>query len=690
MFSAVLLVQWHWNSLVRGENLTGKHFNQPPDGPYGSWYGHYKVPLEDPFSVVEHQQQEVHALMSFYLEVMASFSSGNHSKSPEPFESSLGTSNGHVVEMDIRPLKACEVDGNLSPVEEQDFSSEVGFFRKIWCRWFGGKDGASEIKSQNIPEKCSDSGDISEKTSHSYPEKSCINSDNFEKIKVNEKSMRSPSQDAYPVGSSEENKSARSTEPPDDNYTPRTGVLKRIINWCKFQSSSQDTDTSVDPSNKRQIEINSNSHRHEVFMKDSFWSDMESFMDSPRGSVIVTQSRTREQLAQCLRKEGPLALRDLSDSDLLNLVDMLISEKKWVEESPSEISPFKLTRPVVTRSSLGHSCAANGLRSIFLSTQSQSNLPNVPELNGEKKVQNISHAGVSPPTGYEKPLDRSRNDILADCQNLVSEILKEHPEGYNMGSFRKLFLERYGYHLDLKQLGYQKLASLILMMPGVKIESSHIFPSRQKVGGSDQEFFFDKVQEDNAYHPLTSSDSESSETSKKNDDSDSPWDELGPISNSSFDRKDGQSMPRNSVMEEKKKRYPDYEPSVSDDEISDSEDEVSTGTLPEGRGKPVIKEEDSSLLQILNSWYSSNEGDQKKDRLENVDGMVDCSTKGVKPSSSSEISTKGETSSVIFKRKQRPQRSYSFVSDPVENNKDKLIDGILGSLKKSGESRIQS
>lgn len=46
-------IMWHWNALIRGENLAGRHFNQPPDGPYGSWYGHYKVPLEDPFPVNE-------------------------------------------------------------------------------------------------------------------------------------------------------------------------------------------------------------------------------------------------------------------------------------------------------------------------------------------------------------------------------------------------------------------------------------------------------------------------------------------------------------------------------------------------------------------------------------------------------------------------------------------------------------
>lgn len=46
-------IMWHWTSLLNGENLSGKHFNQPPDGPYGSWYGHYRAPLEDPFAFAE-------------------------------------------------------------------------------------------------------------------------------------------------------------------------------------------------------------------------------------------------------------------------------------------------------------------------------------------------------------------------------------------------------------------------------------------------------------------------------------------------------------------------------------------------------------------------------------------------------------------------------------------------------------
>lgn len=69
--------------------------------------------------------------------------------------------------------------------------------------------------------------------------------------------------------------------------------------------------------------------------------------------------------------------------------------------------------------------------------------------------------------------------------------------------------------------------------------------------------------------------------------------------------------------------------------------------------------------------------------------MVDCSTNGVKPFISSELASKSESSSVIVGRKQRPQRNYSFVSDSIDNNKDKLVDGILRSLKKPGESNMQ-
>lgn len=42
-------IMWPWIELVKGENVHAKHFNHPPDGFYGSWYGQYKGALDDPF-----------------------------------------------------------------------------------------------------------------------------------------------------------------------------------------------------------------------------------------------------------------------------------------------------------------------------------------------------------------------------------------------------------------------------------------------------------------------------------------------------------------------------------------------------------------------------------------------------------------------------------------------------------------
>ena len=41
-------IMWPWDGLVRGEDLSPKRFNHPPDGLHGSWYGHYRGALDDP------------------------------------------------------------------------------------------------------------------------------------------------------------------------------------------------------------------------------------------------------------------------------------------------------------------------------------------------------------------------------------------------------------------------------------------------------------------------------------------------------------------------------------------------------------------------------------------------------------------------------------------------------------------
>lgn len=65
--------------------------------------------------------------------------------------------------------------------------------------------------------------------------------------------------------------------------------------------------------------------------------------------------------------------------------------------------------------------------------------------------------------------------MLKDCEKLVREILREHPDGFRISSFPRFFVVRYGYHLDLEELGYRKLTTLLQMMSGVKVESNYIY-----------------------------------------------------------------------------------------------------------------------------------------------------------------------------------------------------------------------
>ena len=389
-------------------------------------------------------------------------------------------------------------------------------------------------------------------------------------------------------------------------------------------------------------------------------------------------------MAHKLHKDGPLVLRSLTEKDILQLVDLLIAGKKWLEESPSHAYPFRLTQPVQKSTLVGLSHGANGLRSLFLSRTSQSNSQKSFEHDGEKHNQNIPHTRVSTPTTETKYAERSRNDILVDCQKLVSEILRENPEGYNIGSFRKLFVERHGYHLDLQKLGYKNLASLLQTMPGTKLESTYIFPSVPAVCDSDRETSILKTQVTSASHAVSNSDSELSDSAPKDDNIDSPWDELGPVSVNNSDQSDLESKLS------QKARYPDYEPIGLDYDSSDSEGDSSCLTQPEEQGKPKCNEQDSSFWQALDLWHSSKEGENSAKKSDSVDVVGDSLADILNSSAESTRGTLSKIPSGNYREKQRSQKSYSFVADPLLPEKDKLIDGILDGFKKADESKMQN
>ena len=70
--------------------------------------------------------------------------------------------------------------------------------------------------------------------------------------------------------------------------------------------------------------------------------------------------------------------------------------------------------------------------------------------------------------------------------------------------------------------------------------------------------------------------------------------------------------------------------------------------------------------------------------------MVDCSEYHVKPSDAVGVVMKTETSLENCGKRKRLQKNYSFVADSVGSDKDKLINGLLCSLRKSSELRMEA
>lgn len=89
--------------------------------------------------------------------------------------------------------------------------------------------------------------------------------------------------------------------------------------------------------------------------------------------------------------------------------------------------------------------------------------------------------------------------------------------------------------------------------------------------------------------------------------------------------------------------------------------------------------EHSSLIQILDSWYSNNEGGEKE-QAQAVDSLVAC----FQSNAENPVDLKPADSQ---KLKMRLAECYSFVSESINDENDKL-ESILGSLKKAGYSRL--
>lgn len=827
-------IMWQWSALLRGENLTGKHFNQPPDGPYGSWYGHNKAPIEDPFAVTEQNtclksvelpesspekfRPIPKAVMKYIRHVLTSYPEGihitqlrneltksnltidkglygykkfshfllampyvlklqsgndglfvfrsiNHKSGDEsastidiepatsvveseiksdPNLNAERNSSEHLAEnspvsllesrvldhatnlqksekkeilnetfsltnlqdvkakvhathlhipkledkpmestppiyvqktreqdkkvklqklpknIDVASLKDCRGrnEDQLHEISEHSSSAESGIFGKVWMTWF--------VRSETIQnEKNCDKVDETPAEKDPMASKYALTAS---------PALFSPSSHEALINGKAPRSSAVATHP----SSQEGGLFYQIVSWCKFWGSQRSSD--VTERNCEKVDrAKTNFVLPDIFAKESFWSEIESFVDTLEGATLVSQSRTREHLAQNLQERGPSVLRSLTEGNLIHLVHLLISDKKWVEECDSPVVPFKLTRPVGKYMHSNHSLSSNGLSQMFAVRQ-----PSLREL-GDRKHPNPPHIGVTPISCHKGFSSKPRNEILVDCRKLVNQIVKDNPEGFNMGSFRKLFLEKHGYALDLKKLGYEKLVNLLETMPGARIESNLIIPVKSDKNHGLQ--ITDLPFQESKIDSVADSDGESN-------DSDS-WDELGPIDHTSSKKEAMDSLfTRKGPMKQREPSRPHYEP-LKDDDFSDSEDE--TPIKSESEGKHKVSQEESSLLQILESWYSGKEGDIRKDELVNsekegnsekdesvkISNVADSSKNILEPGKLPSLSRNTDPALAKQSRKPKPSKNYSFVLEQPVDSKDRLVDDLLGSLKKA-------
>lgn len=505
---------------------------------------------------------------------------------------------------------------------QKNSKREVGVFKRLWTKWFGSSTGI-------------------ERTDISVPDKFHSSSCSPEKSTLEEQGTKSPSEHETHGPNAALHVDAKCDKIAKSEVNQ--GFVGKAISWFKSWRNESCAKAPTEQLNEDQIVMDESrnhedapqSKKHELFFKDAFWSAFASFLRTYRGSDIVLNSTSREQLAKRLHTDGPLILRSLKESDLLDLVDLLISEKKWIEEFPTQKPRFEILHPPGKRSASAQAPNSNA--------------------SDEK-----SHSMLSS-IMQKKPPEKSRGEILADCQKLLDELLRRNPEGFNMGIFKKKFLEKYRYSLDHLKLGYPKLVSLLQIMPGVKVESACVYP--------DKVVYAPGIASLGSKGSPPGSDSEMSDSHRKEEDVESQWEELGPVANSNITKQEEQPDPMQIDQE--------YKPSMEDDgeELSDQEEEEyasSSQLKADGKTKKKVNEEDSSLLEILNTWHATKDEN-------NPEGLVDCS----KQESGVEASSAAGNA-----QKQRLQKSYMFVSNSLESNKDKLIDGVLGRLKNSGEPRV--
>ncbi|KAG9444279.1 hypothetical protein H6P81_015619 [Aristolochia fimbriata] len=825
-------IMWHWNELVRGDILTGKHFNHPPDGPHASWYGHYRGPLEDPFANLEPEESSdlsmepnirpiPKALVNRIRQILDAYPEGlslcdlrlelrrNNVAMDSDFfgykkfsrfllafptilklERSPDDSILLVRRIHSNPIvygahSQYEVDSSLKPYQDVNISNKQ---YELYSLQEGGKPLSSEdtkaaqpvepypkllMKGESI-DLLQDQPECIEtnKPSHLASEQKGLEGQalgqgavgtpvhgkdtTFERVK---KFLFGPGNGCYSenihrvqenteIEKSDQLRGSHSTKSKTESYLDKTMILhssltERLVRWFMFgKTEDANADQVTGDRNKDELEklekdtdtFNLGLENPLLFSNNHFWDELESFLQTAKAFALVSRSRTRAQLELELQREGPHILKTLDPQNLSHLVDVIISEKKWVQEHLSLYYPFKVTMPIKSLSSSSNAKGSNGLSSIFSKRSSNASvgenvMPKQPHNLVElklwlKKFQNSTIIEVEDfkrlfQQEFNKNLDssfygfpsvetlfyacilgegkkksdyRSKQQILSDCQTLLEDILESYPQGFNMSSFKRVFHGRYNYRLHYQKLGFPKLVSLLQSMPGVIVENNTIYPAVDIPKEHNTEVLA-SVQGNRS---MTSSNLYAVAGSSSKGiildqpvDTESSWQEVHSATDIGHPEAHAHSEDEGIQDEDELVEY-NEESMFSEEKVSDLE--VDVPILENSGKKNNACQKGGSLLEILDSMQSGENGkeNENKSHYESLDGLVDCSSSNLKPTTSCSVETENYVNPISHRQKVKPGKNYSFVLNSSSDDKEKLIESILGSLKKAGDSKVQT
>uniref|UniRef100_A0A8R7UD79 HTH OST-type domain-containing protein n=1 Tax=Triticum urartu TaxID=4572 RepID=A0A8R7UD79_TRIUA len=384
---------------------------------------------------------------------------------------------------------------------------------------------------------------------------------------------------------------------------------------------------------------------NKIFTRFYFWDVLGKQLSKPIGSELVSKAKTREELVHGLQNLDCWPLKGLVEKDVSHLVHLLLSEKKWIEETPSSDFPFRLTLPQKrTRTPPNSSTTSTPPNSSTTCTPPNSSTTCTPPNSSTTSTPPNSSKFDLSSLFNVKPLEQgkyggdkgrtnrtpNREETLSDCHKLLKDLLVQYKYGFNISIFKRHFAQKHGYELDHQKLGYADIESLLQIMPGIRVKFPRVLPAEN---GNDQ--------------------GGSKGDGNQSNGDDSIWGELGPVS----------ATAKTAEGVDKETCY--RPPTCSEDDFSDDENQAEQ--------EPRRGAEQSSLLKIIDSWNGSKDGSGKKHQ--EIDGVMDCSR-----SSPGYLDTLRAT-----RQQQQTQKQYSFVSSDLEEDesKDKLVDSVLGSLQKA-------